>query len=137
VHGDAGRLEQVLFNLLTNALTYARGDAPIDMRLRREGGAIALTVRDYGRGIAAADLPDIFSRFYQACADRPPVGNLTSACSSARNWSACTVADPRSRPPMGRGPRSRRGCRCWTPARAPRVSGASGLGPRDKTAATR
>jgi len=65
VRGDAGRLEQVLFNLLTNAFTYAPGDAPIDVRLRREGGEIALEVRDYGRGIAADQLPHLFARFYQ------------------------------------------------------------------------
>ena len=77
VRGDAGRLEQVLLNLLTNAIAYAPGATPIDVRLRHAGGDVALEVRDYGRGIADADLSEIFSRFYQAArADRPAQGGL-------------------------------------------------------------
>ncbi len=77
VRGDAGRLEQVLFNLLTNAFAHAPSAAPIDVRLRQEGGEIALDVRDYGRGIAADQLPHLFSRFYQvARPDRPSQGGL-------------------------------------------------------------
>lgn len=77
VQGDAGRLEQVLFNLLTNAFAHAPSATPIDVRLRRVGGEIALDVQDYGRGIAADQLPHLFSRFYQvARADRPSRGGL-------------------------------------------------------------
>ena len=66
VNGDAGRLEQVLLNLLTNAITYAPGTERIDVRLRRAGGEAEIQVEDYGQGIAAADLPNVFARFYQA-----------------------------------------------------------------------
>jgi len=77
VHGDAGRLEQVLFNLLTNAITHAPSKTPIDVRLRRVGGDSALDVQDHGSGIAADQLPHLFSRFYQvARADRPSQGGL-------------------------------------------------------------
>jgi len=70
--GDAGRLGQVLFNLLTNAFAHAPSDVPIDVRLRREGAGVALDVQDYGRGIAADQLPHLFARFYQvARPDRP------------------------------------------------------------------
>jgi len=70
--GDAGRLEQVLFNLLTNAFAHASSDVPIDVRLRQEGAGVALEVQDYGRGIAADQLPHLFERFYQvARPDRP------------------------------------------------------------------
>ncbi|HST87377.1 MAG TPA: chemotaxis protein CheB [Ktedonobacterales bacterium] len=65
VAGDAARLEQVLLNLLTNAITYAPHSKFIDVRLRRAGGEAELRVRDYGAGIPATDLPHIFSRFYQ------------------------------------------------------------------------
>ncbi len=77
VRGDAGRLEQVLFNLLTNAFAHASSDAPTDVRLRRVGDGITLDVQDYGRGIAADQLPHLFARFYQvARADRPSQGGL-------------------------------------------------------------
>ena len=65
VCGDAGRLEQVLLNLLTNAIHYAPGTDPVDVRLRRTGGEAEIQVQDYGPGIAAEDLPNLFTRFYQ------------------------------------------------------------------------
>jgi len=71
VQGDAARLEQVLSNLLSNAVKYAPGTARIDVRLRRAGEEAVLQVQDYGPGIAAADVPHLFSRFYQVTrADR-------------------------------------------------------------------
>jgi len=77
VRGDAERLEQVIFNLLTNASTHAPSATPIDVRLRRVGAEAALEVQDYGRGIAADQLPHLFARFYQvARADRPSQGGL-------------------------------------------------------------
>jgi len=77
VHGDAGRLEQVLFNLLTNASAHAPSARAIDVRLRRVGAEVAVEVQDYGRGIAADQLPHLFTRFYQvARADRPAQGGL-------------------------------------------------------------
>jgi len=77
VEGDAERLEQVLTNLLTNAFAHAPSDQPIEVRLRREGDAVALDVQDHGRGIAADQLPHLFSRFYQVeRGDRPSQGGL-------------------------------------------------------------
>jgi two-component system CheB/CheR fusion protein len=66
VSGDAGRLEQVLLNLLNNAMTYAPKTTRIDVRLRREENEAVIQVQDYGPGIPAADVPHLFSRFYQA-----------------------------------------------------------------------
>lgn len=65
VMGDAGRLEQVLLNLLTNAITYASGTDRIDVTLRRSGGEAEVAVRDYGPGIAPDRLEEIFARFVQ------------------------------------------------------------------------
>jgi len=77
VCGDAGRLEQVLLNLLTDALAYTPSVTPIDVRLRRVGAEVALEVRDYGQGIAPAALSLLFDRFYQvARSDRPSQGGL-------------------------------------------------------------
>lgn len=77
VRGDTGRLEQVLFNLLTNAFAHAPSEAPVDVRLRRQDDAVALDVQDRGRGIAADQLPHLFSRFYQVeRGDRASQGGL-------------------------------------------------------------
>ncbi|WP_437581828.1 CheR family methyltransferase [Sorangium sp. So ce887] len=65
VNGDPARLEQVLLNLLGNAFRYADGSPRIDVRLRQAGGAAELDVEDYGPGIPAADVPHVFSSFYQ------------------------------------------------------------------------
>jgi len=65
VAGDAGRLEQVLLNLLNNALTYAPQSERIDVRLRRVDSEAELQVQDYGKGIPPAEIPQLFSRFYQ------------------------------------------------------------------------
>ncbi|MBA2446625.1 MAG: PAS domain S-box protein [Chloroflexi bacterium] len=65
VQGDAGRIEQVLLNLLTNAITYAPDGERIDVRLHREDGRADIQVQDCGPGIATADPPHLFSRFYQ------------------------------------------------------------------------
>ena len=66
VTGDAGRLEQIVLNLLTNAMTHAPGSARIDVRLKREGDETALIeVQDAGPGISEADLEQLFTRFSQ------------------------------------------------------------------------
>ena len=70
VRGDAGRLKQVLMNLLTNAITYAPDTDHIDVRVRRMGSDVYLQVQDYGPGIPPADLPYLFSRFYQVSRDK-------------------------------------------------------------------
>jgi signal transduction histidine kinase len=65
VRGDAGRLEQVLLNLLTNALKYTPPTTRTAVRLRRVGGEVALAVHDDGPGIAADQVPHLFARFHQ------------------------------------------------------------------------
>jgi two-component system CheB/CheR fusion protein len=65
LQGDAGRLEQVLLNLLTNAITYAPQSPQIAVRVRRVGQEAELQVQDAGPGIAADQLPHLFSRYYQ------------------------------------------------------------------------
>jgi two-component system sensor histidine kinase KdpD len=64
VRGDAGLIEQVLFNLLDNAQKYG-GGGPVTTHARRLGDEVLITVTDEGPGIKPADLERIFERFYQ------------------------------------------------------------------------
>jgi signal transduction histidine kinase len=66
VAGDAARLEQVLMNLLDNALKYSPADAPIEVTLATPGpGTVELAVHDHGPGIPTDQRAGIFERFYQ------------------------------------------------------------------------
>ena len=70
--GDAGRLEQVLLNLLTNAIAYAPGTERIDVAVRSAEGVAEIVVRDAGPGIPVESLETIFERFTQINpAERP------------------------------------------------------------------
>jgi signal transduction histidine kinase len=63
---DAARLEQVLANLLDNAIRYSPGGGPIEVALRcSDPHTIQLSVRDYGAGVPPEHRPHIFDRFYQ------------------------------------------------------------------------
>ncbi len=63
---DAGRIEQIIGNLLSNALRYTPQGGDIWMDLTCTDNQIQLTVRDSGAGIPADALPHIFERFYRA-----------------------------------------------------------------------
>ena len=63
--GDPQRLEQIVTNLVVNALKYAPNSERIDIQLRQAHGLADLQVSDDGPGIPAADVPQLFSPFYQ------------------------------------------------------------------------
>lgn len=64
--GDQERLQQLLVILLDNALKYTDEQGTITVSCRREGNAIALSVKDTGVGISPQDIPYIFDRFFRA-----------------------------------------------------------------------
>ena len=66
VHGDARRLEQVVDNLLSNALRYTDPGGRVELHVRRGVGGCVVEVRDTGIGIAAEDLPHVFDRFWRS-----------------------------------------------------------------------
>lgn len=66
LEADRERLGQILRNLLANALTHTPAGGEVVIAARAEGNWLTLVVRDSGSGIAAADLPHVFDRFYRA-----------------------------------------------------------------------
>ncbi len=66
LHGDPGRLEQVVVNLLNNAAKYTDEGGRIDIGAHPEGAEMVLSVRDTGIGIDLALFPNIFDLFAQA-----------------------------------------------------------------------
>ena len=63
VHGDAGRLSQVLLNLTANAIEHAPGSASVDVAVRRSGRRALIEVRDHGEGIPPESLPNLFEPY--------------------------------------------------------------------------
>ncbi|MGH7335080.1 MAG: ATP-binding response regulator [Candidatus Rokuibacteriota bacterium] len=66
VLGDAGRLDQVLMNLLGNALKFTPDGGTVTAAIRPLNGEIEVSVADSGPGIPAAEIPFLFERFGQA-----------------------------------------------------------------------
>jgi CheY-like chemotaxis protein len=65
VLGDGVRLQQVVGNILSNAIKFTPPDGRIDVRLEREDDRVRASFTDTGEGIAPDFLPEVFSRFRQ------------------------------------------------------------------------
>jgi signal transduction histidine kinase/CheY-like chemotaxis protein len=70
IRGDFPRLQQVVWNLLTNAMKFTHRGGRVTVATRRAGSSIELTVADTGEGIAPEVLAHIFDRFRQADSSR-------------------------------------------------------------------
>lgn len=62
---DAERLQQVLDNLISNAVKYTSAGGQITVRLYREGEEAVISVKDTGPGIPAKDLPALFTKYHR------------------------------------------------------------------------
>ncbi|MGD0492099.1 MAG: response regulator [Steroidobacteraceae bacterium] len=65
IDADAARLQQIVWNLLTNAIKFSSKGGVVDITAERHADAFRLVVRDYGKGIEPEFLPRIFERFSQ------------------------------------------------------------------------
>lgn len=65
VAGDPRRLEQIIVNLLANALRYTDAGGQVTIAVRRQGDDALLEVADTGVGIPADDLPHVFARYWR------------------------------------------------------------------------
>jgi PAS domain S-box-containing protein len=63
---DASRIQQVVWNLVSNAMKFSPVDSSVAVELRREGPSAVIEVRDDGPGIRRDFLPHVFERFRQA-----------------------------------------------------------------------
>ena len=85
VEADPGRIQQILWNLLSNALKFTPQQGSIRILLAREGPRARLTLSDSGEGIRPEFLPHVFDRFRQGDASsRKRHGGLGLGLSIAR-----------------------------------------------------
>ena len=66
VKGDSGRISQVLYNLIGNALTYTGEDKTVRITQRNAGNSVRVEISDSGEGIPETELPYIFDRYYRS-----------------------------------------------------------------------
>ena len=70
VEADEGRIQQVIYNLLDNAIKFSNTDSSIKVTTEEKGSKVYITVKDYGVGIPRESINRIWERFYKSDASR-------------------------------------------------------------------
>ncbi|GCE13674.1 hypothetical protein KTT_35330 [Tengunoibacter tsumagoiensis] len=86
---DYLHIDQVVSNLLENAVRYTPPDSPIDVRVEDQKQMIQITVADRGPGIALEDLEHIFDKFYRVLTPRPEQQNEEQSTGSGLGLAVC------------------------------------------------
>lgn len=87
IRGDAVRLEQVMGNLIANAIKHTERGGTISMDIVLDEGKLVTTVSDTGQGISPEDMPFLFHRYYQGS---PAKGeDLVSGAGNGLGLSIC------------------------------------------------
>lgn len=65
VEADADKLKQILINLLDNAIKFSDADSSVCVRAEPSPTGLRIQVQDHGKGVAPADVPHLFERFFR------------------------------------------------------------------------
>jgi two-component system phosphate regulon sensor histidine kinase PhoR len=104
VETDQRALEQVLSNLVDNAVKYCPTGASVKLRAANGDGLVRLTVEDTGPGISEAHLPRLFERFYRVDAGRSrDVGGTGLGLSIVKHMVEAMGGDVTVRSTVGKG----------------------------------
>lgn len=86
INGDSARLEQVIWNLVSNAVKFTPRGGKVKVRIERADPHVQITVSDTGKGIQPAHLPHLFERYWQSDdSDRHRGGGLGLGLSFVRH----------------------------------------------------
>jgi two-component system OmpR family sensor kinase len=78
VDGDSPRIQQVLRNLVGNAVQHTPPGTPVEVSVTAPDGRVVIEIRDHGDGISPEHLPHVFQRFYRADPSRSRAGGSSS-----------------------------------------------------------
>ncbi len=70
VHADMGKIQQVIYNLIDNAVKFSYDHSSITIRVSEKGEKVFISVKDYGIGIAREDQQQIWTRFFKTDTSR-------------------------------------------------------------------
>ncbi len=65
IEGDQQLVQEIIFNLLENAIKYTSAEKTVIVRTRDEGSSVRVSVVDQGMGIAADEIPRVTGKFYR------------------------------------------------------------------------
>jgi len=70
VNADVGKIQQILYNLIDNAIKFSAYNSTIEIETRERFNTIFVSVKDYGVGIPKSSISKIWDRFYKSDSSR-------------------------------------------------------------------